>query len=170
MRRQVRLRCPGSISHKGVGEKLRAVVQRVVRAAVEVEGEIVGEIQGGLVVFVGVAEDDTEKDCRYIAEKIAGLRIFEDGQGKMNLSLQEAGGAVLCVSQFTLYGDCRKGRRPGFKQAAAPEKAVYFYDQLCEMLANKGLQVARGKFQAKMKVKVENDGPVTILLDSRKLF
>jgi D-tyrosyl-tRNA(Tyr) deacylase len=149
---------------------MRAVVQRAVRAAVEVEGEVVGKIQGGLVVFVGVAEDDTEKDCRYLAEKIAGLRIFEDEQGKMNLSLQEVGGAVLCVSQFTLYGDCRKGRRPGFKQAAAPEKAVYFYDQLCEMLANKGLQVARGKFQAKMKVKVENDGPVTILLDSRKLF
>ena len=149
---------------------MRAVVQRAAGAVVEVEGEIVGEIQKGLVVFLGVAGDDQESDCRYIAEKIAGLRIFEDEQGKMNLSLQEAGGAVLCVSQFTLYGDCRKGRRPSFMQAAAPEKAVYFYEQLCELLAKKGLPVARGKFQAKMKVKIENDGPVTILLDSRKLF
>ena len=149
---------------------MRAVVQRVARAAVEVEREVVGEIRGGLVVFVGIAEDDTEKDCCYLAEKITGLRIFEDEQGKMNLSLQETGGAVLCVSQFTLYGDCRKGRRPSFKQAAAPEKAACFYDQLCGLLSEKGLQVARGKFQAKMKVKIENDGPVTILLDSRKLF
>lgn len=145
-------------------------MQRTAGAVVEVEGEVVGKIEKGLVVFVGVAGDDQESDCRYIAKKIAGLRIFEDEQGKMNLSLQEAGGAVLCVSQFTLYGDCRKGRRPSFIQAAAPEKAVYFYEQLCELLAKKGLQVARGKFQAQMLVKIENDGPVTILLDSRKLF
>lgn len=149
---------------------MRAVVQRAAWAAVEVEGEVVGEISGGLAVFVGIAADDTKNDCCYLAEKIAGLRIFEDEQGKMNLSLQEVGGAVLCISQFTLYGDCRKGRRPSFKQAAAPEKAAYFYDLLCKYLTNKGLQVARGKFQAKMLVKIENDGPVTILLDSSKLF
>ena len=150
---------------------MRAVVQRAVWAAVEVEGEVVGEIPGGgLAVFVGIAADDTENDCHYLADKIAGLRIFEDKQGKMNLSLQEAKGAVLCISQFTLYGDCRKGRRPSFKQAAAPEKAAYFYDLFCKFLSDKGLPVARGKFQAKMQVKIENDGPVTILLDSRKLF
>ena len=145
-------------------------MQRVTGAAVEVDGEILGKIEKGLVVFVGVAAGDQENDCRYIAEKIAGLRIFEDEQGKMNLSLQEIGGAVLCVSQFTLYGDCRKGRRPNFIQAAVPEKAITYYESVCELLAEKGLPVARGKFQAKMSVKIENDGPVTILLDSRKLF
>lgn len=146
------------------------MVQRTTRAAVEVEGETVGKIEKGLVVFIGIAGDDQEKDCRYLAEKIAGLRIFEDEQGKMNLSLQEIGGAVLCVSQFTLYGDCRKGRRPSFIQAAAPGKAIDLYARVCELLAEKGLPVARGRFQAKMSVKVENDGPVTILLDSRKFF
>ncbi|NMB34924.1 MAG: D-tyrosyl-tRNA(Tyr) deacylase [Firmicutes bacterium] len=149
---------------------MRAVVQRVTRAAVEVDGEIVGEIGRGLVVFVGVAVDDEEDDCRYIAEKIAGLRIFEDEQGKMNLPLQRVAGEVLCVSQFTLLGDCRKGRRPSFIQAAPPEKAVAFYERVCELLTEKGLPVARGKFQAKMSVKIENDGPVTILLESQKLF
>jgi D-tyrosyl-tRNA(Tyr) deacylase len=152
------------------GEKLRAVVQRAGRSLVEVEGEVVGEINKGLVVFVGVGEDDGDDDCRYIAEKIAGLRVFEDEAGKMNLSLEDAGGEVLCISQFTLYGDCRKGRRPSFINAASPEKAVCLYNKLCSMLAGRGLKVASGKFQAKMRVKVDNDGPVTILLDSRKLF
>ena len=136
----------------------------------EVDGEVVGEIGKGLVVFLGVAVDDEEHDCRYMAEKIAGLRIFEDEQGKMNLPLQRVAGAVLCVSQFTLLGDCRKGRRPSFIQAASPEKAAALYERVCELLAKKGLPVARGKFQAKMSVKIENDGPVTILLDSQKLF
>ncbi|RJX26043.1 MAG: D-tyrosyl-tRNA(Tyr) deacylase [Dethiobacter sp.] len=149
---------------------MRAVVQRAGRSLVEVEGEIVGEINKGLVVFVGVGEDDGDDDCRYIAEKIAGLRVFEDEAGKMNLSLEEAGGEVLCISQFTLYGDCRKGRRPSFISAASPEKAVCLYNKLCSMLADRGLKVATGKFQAKMRVKVDNDGPVTIMLDSRKLF
>lgn len=145
-------------------------MQRAAGAVVEVDGEVVGKIAKGLVVFIGVAADDQESDCLYLAEKIAGLRVFEDAQGKMNLSLAEAGGALLCVSQFTLYGDCRKGRRPSFIQAAPPGKAVAFYEQICDLLAKKGLSVARGIFQAKMLVKVENDGPVTILLDSRKLF
>jgi D-tyrosyl-tRNA(Tyr) deacylase len=137
---------------------------------VEVEGEVVGEIDKGLVAFVGIGEDDGDDDCRYIAEKIAGLRVFEDEAGKMNLSLEDVGGEVLCVSQFTLYGDCRKGRRPSFINAASPEKAESLYQKLCSLLTNRGLQVATGKFQAKMRVTVDNDGPVTILLDSRKLF
>jgi D-tyrosyl-tRNA(Tyr) deacylase len=156
--------------HIRVGEKLRAVVQRAGKSLVEVEGVVVGEINRGLVVFAGIGEDDEEEDCRYLADKIAGLRVFEDETGKMNLSLEEAGGEVLCISQFTLYGDCRKGRRPSFVNAASPEKAVYLYEKLCSLLADRGLKVATGKFQAKMRVKVDNDGPVTILLDSRKLF
>ena len=132
--------------------------------------EVVGEIRAGLVVFVGVAEKDETEDCRYLADKIASLRVFEDEHGKMNLSLEETGGEVLCISQFTVYGDCRKGRRPNFMSAAKPEKAKFLYEQLCLMLADKGLKVETGVFQAMMNVVVENDGPVTILLESSKLF
>ena len=149
---------------------MRAAVQRAGRSRVEVDGKVVGEISAGVVVFAGIGTEDEEEDCRYISEKIASLRIFEDEEKKMNLSLLDTGGEVLCISQFTLYGDCRKGRRPSFFGAARPEKAKYLYEQLCEMLREKGLKVETGIFQAMMKVRVENDGPVTILLDSRKLF
>ena len=149
---------------------MRAVVQRAGHSFVEVNDQVVGEIYKGLVVFLGVGADDEEEDCSYLADKISGLRIFEDSSGKMNLSLKDTGGQILCVSQFTLYGDCRKGRRPSFIEAAAPEKAAYLYEKLCEMLRGKGLKVETGQFQAKMKVKVDNDGPVTILLDSKKHF
>jgi len=149
---------------------VRAVVQRAGRSRVEVDEKVVGEISAGVVVFAGIGTEDGEEDCRYLAEKIASLRIFEDQGGKMNLSLMETGGEILCISQFTLYGDCRKGRRPNFFGAAKPDKAKYLYEQLCKMLREKGLRVETGTFQAMMKVHVENDGPVTILLDSRKLF
>ena len=149
---------------------MRAVIQRCQKARVEVAQKIEGEIGRGLVVFLGVGQEDSEKDACYLAEKISGLRIFEDNQGKMNLSLQKNGGPALVVSQFTLYGDCRKGKRPGFSQAAVPDKAVPLYDYFCRQLEEKGIPVARGVFGAQMMVYVENDGPVTILLDSRKLF
>ncbi len=149
---------------------MRAVIQRAKQSRVEVNGEVKGQIEKGLVVFAGVGRDDGEADCSYMAEKIAGLRIFEDEAGKMNRSLQEAGGEVLCISQFTLYGDARKGRRPSFVQAADPEQAARLYDRLCELLREKGLRVAAGVFQAEMRVFVDNDGPVTILVDSRKQF
>ncbi|MEW5785981.1 MAG: D-aminoacyl-tRNA deacylase [Bacillota bacterium] len=149
---------------------MRAVVQRVRRAAVLVGGETVGAISAGLVVFLGVGRDDSDADCVYLADKIAGLRIFEDEAGLMNRPVQEAGGEVLVISQFTLYGDCRKGRRPGFSDAAAPEMAEQLYERFCEQLRGSGLTVATGRFQAEMLIPVENDGPVTILLDSKKLF
>lgn len=149
---------------------MRAVLQRAGESMVEVEGEVLGKIKRGLVVFIGIEKDDEEDDCKYIAGKIAGLRIFEDDEGKMNLSLEDVGGEILCISQFTLFGDCRKGRRPSFIDAAAPEKANHHYNRICEMLSDRGLKVEKGKFQSKMKVKVSNDGPVTILLDSRKIF
>jgi D-aminoacyl-tRNA deacylase len=149
---------------------MRAVVQRVCRARVKVGQEEVGTIGPGLVVFLGVGQDDEEDDAKYLAAKISGLRIFEDTAGLMNLSVQDSGGAVLAISQFTLYGDCRKGRRPGFSNAAAPDQAKNLYDYFCELLRQEGLRVDTGRFQAEMKVAVDNDGPVTILLDSRKLF
>ncbi|HHT47419.1 MAG TPA: D-tyrosyl-tRNA(Tyr) deacylase [Firmicutes bacterium] len=149
---------------------MRAVVQRAGRSFVEVNGKVVGKINSGLVVFVGISVNDEEDDCSYLADKICGLRIFEDSQGKMNLSIKETRGEILCISQFTLYGDCRKGRRPSFFEAAPPEKAVILYDKLCHMLREKDLQVETGRFQARMKVRVDNDGPVTILLDSQKNF
>ena len=132
-------------------------------------GKVVGNFIS-LVVFAGIGTEDDEEDCRYMSEKIASLRVFEDKEGKMNLSLLETGGEVLCISQFTLYGDCRKGRRPNFFGAAKPGKAKYLYELLCKMLMEKGLKVETGTFQAMMRVHVENDGPVTILLDSRKNF
>lgn len=149
---------------------MRAVVQRVNRAAVEVNGELVGEIGQGLVVFLGVGRNDSEADSDYLANKIAGLRIFEDQSGLMNRSLQESGGSVLSISQFTLYGDCRKGRRPGFSEAAPPGQAEKLYDHFCKNLRNHGIIVATGRFQAEMRILVDNDGPVTILLDSSKQF
>jgi D-tyrosyl-tRNA(Tyr) deacylase len=149
---------------------MRAVVQRVKRARVEVEGQTVGEIGPGLLIFLGVGEEDSEKECDHLANKIAHLRIFPDDQGLMNLSLTEIEGAVLVVSQFTLWGDCRKGRRPSFTRAAPPEKARELYEHFIGILRGKGLQVATGKFQEMMDVHLVNDGPVTLLLDSLKTF
>jgi len=149
---------------------LRAVIQRVKRASVKVDDEIVSEIERGLLVLLGVAEDDAERDIEYMANKTANLRIFEDEEKKMNRSLLEVGGEALVVSQFTLYGDCRKGRRPSFIQAARPEKADKFYQLFIEALSGLGIDVKAGIFQAFMDVELVNDGPVTILLDSKKVF
>ncbi|MBT9136357.1 MAG: D-aminoacyl-tRNA deacylase [Firmicutes bacterium] len=149
---------------------VRAVVQRVSRARVVVGDEVVGAIAWGLVVLLGVAKHDTLKDATYLAEKIAGLRIFADSEGKMNLSLAQKGGAVLAISQFTLYGDCRRGKRPSFDDAASPEIAIPLYHQFVAGLKEYGLTVATGSFGAMMQVELVNDGPVTILLDSEKLF
>lgn len=147
---------------------MRAVIQRVAEAHVDVAGETVGRIGRGLLVLLGVEKGDTAQDMDYLVDKTSGLRIFEDEQGKMNLDVRQAGGAVLAVSQFTLLADCRKGRRPGFSDAAPPEQANEFYRQFMAGLEGHGLEVARGVFQAEMKVHLVNDGPVTILLDSRK--
>lgn len=149
---------------------MRAIVQRVRAGSVRVDGTVVGSIGPGLVVFLGIGRDDGPADCAYLAGKVAGLRIFEDVQGLMNLSVREAGGAVLCVSQFTLYGDCRKGRRPSFSTAASPERARELYAAFCAALRETGQTVETGRFQAEMEVTVVNHGPVTIMLDSKKLF
>lgn len=149
---------------------MRAVIQRVSRASVKVDGRIVGQIERGLLVLLGVGEADTEADADYLAEKIAGLRIFEDENEKMNLSVQDVGGAVLAVSQFTLYGDVRKGKRPSFDAAARPERAKELYEYFVAQVQAKGLPCETGVFQAMMDVELVNDGPVTILLDSGKAF
>ena len=149
---------------------MRAVIQRVREARVEIDGVTVGAIGTGMLLLLGVARGDTAEDAAYLAEKTAGLRIFEDGEGKMNLALAEIGGAVLVVSQFTLLGDCRKGRRPGFTEAAPPELADALYTDFAATLRARGLTVATGVFQAEMLVHLVNDGPVTLLLDSRKTF
>src|ERR1700689_3561742 len=149
---------------------MRAVVQRVSRAQVTVHGEITGQIGVGLLVLLGVGRDDTEADAIYLAEKIAGLRVFEDAEGKMNRSLQEVGGNVLAVSQFTLYGDVRRGKRPSFDAAAPPEKARQLYEFFVEKIRAAGLRCETGRFQEMMKVELANEGPVTILLDSAKGF
>lgn len=149
---------------------MRAVVQRVSAASVTVEGRKVGTIGPGLLVLLGVARGDTEKDGEYLAEKLAGLRIFEDEEEKMNQSVAQIGGSILLVSQFTLYGDVRHGRRPSFTQAAPPEEANRLYEDLAQKLRDKGLTVETGQFQAHMEVSLVNDGPVTILLDSGKSF
>ena len=149
---------------------MRAVVQRVGRAEVRIEGRTVGRIGRGLLVLVGVATGDTPETGKTLAEKIVNLRLFDDEQGRMNRSLLEAGGAVLCVSQFTLYGDCRKGRRPSYDRAAAPEAARALYESFVESLRTFGVTVETGQFQAMMDVELVNDGPVTLLLDSEKLF
>ncbi|NHN30054.1 D-aminoacyl-tRNA deacylase [Paenibacillus agricola] len=145
---------------------MRVVVQRSKQARVDVEGITVAEISRGLVLLVGVTHEDTEQDARYAADKIAGLRIFEDETGKMNLSILETAGAVLSVSQFTLYGDCRKGKRPNFMAAARPEQALPLYEQFNEFLRGHGLKVEAGVFGAMMDVSLINDGPVTLIIDS----
>jgi D-aminoacyl-tRNA deacylase len=149
---------------------MRAVVQRVSRASVRVADAVVGEIGLGLLVLLAVAHDDTEADADYLADKIAGLRIFEDAEGKMNRAAADAGGAVLAVSQFTLYGDVRCGKRPSFDAAARPEQAVRLYEYFVGRILAAGLQCETGKFQEMMDVELVNQGPVTILLDSRKSF
>lgn len=149
---------------------MRAVIQRVTAAHVEVAGDKVGAVGRGLLVLIGVARGDSVADAEYLAEKTAGLRIFEDPQGKMNLALGEVGGEVLAVSQFTLLGDCRKGRRPGFTDAAEPALADALYNAYVAALRARGLSVATGLFRAEMQVHLVNDGPVTLLLDSRKAF
>ncbi len=149
---------------------MRAVLQRVSRAGVRVGGETVGEIDAGLLVLLGVGRDDTEQDARYLLEKILNLRVFEDAEGRMNLSLAEAGGALLAVSQFTLYGDARRGRRPSWFDAAPPELARPLYESFVKECRARGARVETGSFQAMMEVELVNDGPVTILLDSRRLF
>ncbi len=149
---------------------MRAVLQRVSSAAVRVEDRTVGEIGPGILVLLGVEEGDSEEDARYLADKTAGLRIFEDEEGKMNLSVSETGGSILAVSQFTLLADCRKGRRPGFSRAAAPQAAEVLYQTYVGHLRTARIEVATGIFQAHMEVQLVNDGPVTILLDSRKQF
>lgn len=149
---------------------MRAVVQRVSRARVEVDGAVVGEIQRGFLVLLGVAHADGEAEAAFLARKIAGLRVFEDADGKMNLALADVGGALLVVSQFTLYGDARKGRRPSFTDAARPEQADLLYRRVCDLLAAEGLVVARGVFQAHMAVTLVNDGPVTLWLDTAQMM
>jgi D-tyrosyl-tRNA(Tyr) deacylase len=149
---------------------MRAVVQRVSRAQVTVNGEIAGKIGLGLLLLLGVGRDDGEADATYLAEKIAGLRVFEDAQGKMNRSVQDVGGSVLAVSQFTLYGDVRRGKRPSFDAAAPPEKARQLYEFFVEQIRAAGLLCETGRFQEMMTVELMNEGPVTILLDSQKAF
>ncbi|MHC1758795.1 MAG: D-aminoacyl-tRNA deacylase [Negativicutes bacterium] len=149
---------------------MRAVVQRTGWSEVTVGGECVGRAGNGLTVLLGVGREDTEEDARYMADKIAHLRIFEDDAGKMNLSVQDVSGQILAISQFTLYGDCRKGRRPSFDPAASAENARSLYEKfVCELRA-KGLTVECGQFQAEMKVTLENQGPVTLMIDSKKRF
>jgi len=147
---------------------MKACVQRVGRASVTVAGEVCGRIGTGLLVLLGVAEGDTANDARQLAAKIAGLRIFEDEQQKMNLSLADVGGSMLVVSQFTLLGDCRKGRRPSFVGAAPPELAERLYQVFVDAVVQKGIQVATGRFRQHMEVELLNDGPVTLLLESRR--
>jgi D-tyrosyl-tRNA(Tyr) deacylase len=149
---------------------MRACVQRVREASVTVDGEVCGRIGGGIVVLLGVAVDDTADDVQFMAEKIVDLRIFGDDEGKMNRSLAEIGGAMLVVSQFTLLGDARKGRRPSYIAAAPPELAEKLYEEFVATVRRRGVEVATGKFRAHMDVSLVNDGPVTLLLDSRKLF
>lgn len=149
---------------------MRAVVQRVSRAQVTVDGEVVGAIDRGYVVLLGVAREDTPEAADYLAEKVAGLRVFEDAEGKLNLAITDVGGAVLAVSQFTLYGDVRRGRRPGFDRAGRPEEAEPLYERFVAQLRQRGVQVATGRFRTHMQVELVNDGPVTILLDSEKTF
>jgi len=149
---------------------MRAVVQRVSRASVKVDGSTVGEIGAGLLLLLGVAQDDSETDADYLADKITGLRIFEDAEGKMNLSVLDTQGSVLAVSQFTLFGAVRRGKRPSFDAAARPEQAKKLYDYFVQRVRSAGARCETGTFQATMQVELANEGPVTILLDSKKNF
>ena len=149
---------------------MRAVVQRVSRASVTVDGEIVGKIESGLLVLVGAAEDDTLADAVGLAKKVASLRVFPDADGKMNLDVIQSGGSILAVSQFTLLGDCRKGRRPSFAHAAPAEAARELYEKYIAETRALGLQCETGRFQAMMDVELNNDGPVTLLIDTRRVF
>jgi D-tyrosyl-tRNA(Tyr) deacylase len=146
---------------------MKVVIQRVTSASVTVDEEVVGSIDQGLLVLLGVAEGDQEEDLKYLIDKTTGLRIFEDDAGKMNLSVVDVGGAMLIVSQFTLLGDLRKGKRPSFNGAAAPEVANRFYEQFAASVSSRGIPVARGRFAADMQVSLVNNGPVTIVIDSR---
>jgi len=149
---------------------MRAVVQKVTSSSVSVDGEVKGSIGAGFNVLIGVETGDTEKDAVYIADKITGLRIFEDEEDKLNLSIEDIGGEILAISQFTLLADARKGRRPGFTKAARPEEANALYQAVIVRIREKGIHVEEGVFQTHMVVDIRNDGPVTILLDSHKLF
>lgn len=149
---------------------MRAVIQRVTLTQVSVGNEVVGEISRGFLILLGVGEGDTQADAAYLAEKTVNLRVFEDAEGKMNRSLLDENGQALVVSQFTLYGDCRKGRRPSFSQAAAPELGEKLYKDYCAQIKGYGIAVQQGRFGASMQVSLVNDGPVTLLLDSRRSF
>ena len=149
---------------------MRAVVQRVSYANVMIEGQMVGEIKKGFAVLLGVGQGDTEQDAIYLCDKILSLRVFEDEDGKMNRSLLDTDGGLLVVSQFTLFGDCRKGRRPSFSDAAPPETARHLYEHFLTLARAHQVTVASGQFQATMQVTIHNDGPVTLLLDSRRAF
>lgn len=147
---------------------MRALLQRVSEASVEVEGTVIGEIGKGYLVLLGVGRGDSDDDIAKLVDKIRHLRLFPDDQGRMNLDIVQAGGEVLCVSQFTLYADCRRGRRPGFTDGEEPAKAKEMWERFCDRLRGTGLRVAEGRFGADMKVRLLNDGPVTIHLDSRE--
>lgn len=149
---------------------MRAVLQRVTEASVSVGDRVTGAIGAGVLALISVEESDTAADAQYIADKLAGLRIFNDSEGKFNLSVEDIGGAVLVVSQFTLHGDCRKGRRPSFTTAARPEHAIPLYESVAALLRSRKIEVATGEFAAHMTVRLVNDGPVTILMDSKKVF
>ena len=149
---------------------MRAIVQRVLSASVKVDNEIIGKINNGFLVLLGVGQDDDENDIKYIADKIINLRVFEDENEKMNLSLNDINGEVLVVSQFTLFGDCRKGRRPSFDKAGSPARANELYEKTCEYFRENNIPTQTGRFAADMKVELINDGPVTLMLDSKKLF
>ena len=149
---------------------MRCVLQRVTQAHVDVDGQTVGRIGSGLMVLIGVSEDDSDADLEYMARKVPDIRVFDDADGVMNLSVREAGGSILAVSQFTLYGDARKGRRPSYSHAAKPEAANAMYERLVQAWRDQGLQVETGIFRTEMQVSLTNDGPVTILLDSGKSF
>lgn len=149
---------------------MRIVLQRVKSASVSINGEISGTISGGMVVFLGISKTDTTKDLHWMVEKVINLRIFDDQNGKMNMSLADISGEMLIISQFTLYGDCRKGRRPGFSAAAPPELAQPLYEEFVKEVKNRQIKVASGTFQAEMEIQLVNQGPVTLLLDSEKKY